>query len=41
MRINGEKKGRDASHPQIGDKMGMMDWDGKSARYASLHKPVP
>jgi hypothetical protein len=36
--IDGDKKGWDASHPQIGDKMGIgME---KSARDASLYKPA-
>ena len=39
MGIDGDKKGWDASHPQIGDKMGMGIGMEKSARDASLYKP--
>jgi hypothetical protein len=38
--IDGDKKGWDASHPQIGDKMGMGIGMEKSARDASLYKPA-
>jgi hypothetical protein len=37
--IDGDKKGWDASHPQIGDKMGMGIGMEKSARDASIYKP--
>jgi hypothetical protein len=38
--IDGDKKGWDASHPQIGDKMGMGIGMEKSARDAFLYKPA-
>jgi hypothetical protein len=39
--INGDKKGWDASHPQIWGLMGMGIGMEKSARDASLYKPDP
>ena len=39
--IDEDKKGWDASHPQIWDKMGMEIGKEKSARDASLYKPAP
>jgi hypothetical protein len=38
--IDEDKKGWDASHPQIRDKMGMGIGMEKSARDESLYKPV-